>query len=84
MTKKPQDAVFSSLDIYLSAFLLIYGIEPTLELKNGRVIFKFPATGQLYEAALLYNSNIEIGVADYVTAVKTLRGQMLTMRGGQK
>ncbi|RJQ42634.1 MAG: hypothetical protein C4538_13280 [Nitrospiraceae bacterium] len=81
MTKKQQDAIFSTLDIHLSAFLLIYGIQPILELRNGRVIFTFPATGELYKAIMLYNSNIDVHVADFVTAVKTLRGQMLTMRG---
>ena len=71
---------FTTLDLYLSAFLLICGIQPELEVNNGRVIFTFLANGALYEAIMLYNSNTEVHVADFVTATKTLKGQMLTLR----
>ena len=76
-----KDYHFSTMDIYLSAFLLIYGIQPDLKLQNERVIFTFPATEELYKNMMRYNSNANVHVADFVTAVKTLRGQMLTMRG---
>ena len=81
MTRTEQK-VFSTLDIYLSGFLTLHGISPTLEVKNGRVIFTFPAGDQLYRLMNLYNSNTKVEIADFVTMVKTLRGKMLTAKEG--
>lgn len=72
--------VFSTLDIYLSAFLALQGINPNLEVHNGRVTFNFVASDELYTKAVDYNSNTPVPVADFVTSIKALRGQMLTMR----
>ena len=71
---------FTTLDLYLSAFLSLSGIPPLLESKNGRVIFSFPAREDLYQLMANYNGNVSVPVAEFVTAIKALRGQMLTMR----
>lgn len=70
-----------TLDLYLSAYLSLCGISPSLEINNGRVVFVFSATDDLYKLMTNYNSNVNVPVTDFVTAVKALRGQMLTMRG---
>ncbi len=72
--------VINLLDIYLSSFLSLHGVEPTLELKNGKVIFTFESTDQVYRLMNLFNSNKPVPVADFVTVVKTLRGKMLTAK----
>jgi len=72
---------FSTLDISTAAFLELNGIQAKLENQSGRVIFLFPISDRLYELAHAYNSNTPVPVADYVTALKSLRGRMLTMRG---
>lgn len=72
---------FGILDIYLAAFLSIHGIKPELKIANNRVTFNFPVTDELYRIMYAYNSNEPTPVADFVTSIKTLRGQMLTMRG---
>ncbi len=77
-------AYYTTLDIYLSAYLQLQGLRPRLERKNNKVIFSFPVTNQLYQLLLNYNSNIDVPVADYVVAVKTLRGQMLTFMSAVK
>jgi hypothetical protein len=69
------------LDIYLSAYLSLCGIPPKLETNNGKVVFVFPATDDVYRLLSDYNSDVEIPVVSFVTQVKALRGQMLTMRG---
>ena len=69
------------LDIYLSAYLSLCGIRPKLEINNGRVVFVFPAVEEVYRLMANYNSNATIPVTDFVTTIKALRGQMLTMRG---
>ena len=68
------------LDIYLAGFLSLHGIEPKLELNNGRVAFTFPAEDEVYRLMNLFNGNVNVPVADFVTTVKTLRGKMLTAK----
>jgi hypothetical protein len=79
MTKKK---ILSTLDIYLSSFLALHGIPPKLQITNGRVTFNFIVSDDLYRLTQIYNSNEPVPVADFVTQVKTLRGQMLSLRGG--
>jgi len=74
--------IFSSLDIYIASFLNLNGLEPSLETRNGKVIFTFEVTDKLYRLMNLYNSNENVPVADFVTTVKTLRGKMLTIKEG--
>lgn len=81
---RTEQRLFTTLDIYLASFFKLNNIPPTLELKNGRVVFTFPATDHLYKLTMDFNSNVNVPVADFVTMVKTLRGQMLTMRGLKK
>ncbi len=71
---------FETMDIYLSAFLSLFGIQPELKLNNGKVIFSFSASDDLYKLMMNFNSNVRVPVTDFVTMVKTLRGQMLSMR----
>ncbi len=70
------------LNLGLTSFLKLHGISPTLEVKNGRVVFTFEANDQLYRLMNLFNGNTHVPVADFVTTVKTLRGQMLTVKEG--
>ncbi len=81
---KAEERSFSTLDLYLSSFLTLNKLPPTLELKNSKVVFTFPANEALYRLMMDFNSNVNVPVADFVTAIKTLRGQMLTMRGSEK
>ncbi len=77
-------AYYTTLDIYLSAYLQLQGLRPRLERTNNKVIFSFPVNNQLYQFLLNFNSNIDVPVADYVVTVKTLRGQMLTLMNAAK
>ncbi len=76
--------IINLLDIYLSSFLSLHGIEPRLEAKGGKVVFTFPATDRVYGLMNLFNQNSEVGVADFATSVKTLRGKMLTAKDNGK
>lgn len=77
---KVEQKTFQTLDLYLSSFIHLCGISPKLELNNGKVVFTFPVTEDLYKFMMNYNSNVNVPVTDFVTTIKTLRGQMLTMR----
>jgi Domain of unknown function (DUF5659) len=76
-----RDKRFSTLDISTAAYLELNGIQAQLENHDGRIIFVFPISDRLYELAHAYNSNALVPVADFVTALKSLRGRMLTARG---
>lgn len=78
---KDTQKTFSTLDVSTAAFLELNGIPAKLENQNGLIIFLFPISDRLYELAHSYNSNVPVPVADFVTALKSLRGRMLTARG---
>lgn len=80
MNEKKTLKTFQTLDLYLSAYLTLCGIRPELQLTNGRVVFVFPQSDDLSHLIFNYNSNVTIPVAEFVTAIKKLRGKMLTMR----
>lgn len=71
-----------SLD--LAAFLKLFGINPLLELRHGKVDFVFPATGELQVLIMRFHSNIDVPIMDYLVAYKTLKGQMLNLRDSQR
>lgn len=71
---------FSTLDIYLASFLSLHDQDVILELRNGKVVFTLESTDNLYRLMNDFNSNEEIPVLDYTTAIKTLRGKMLTRK----
>jgi hypothetical protein len=72
--------IFSTLDLYLAAYIKLKGMEPDLEVKNGKTVFNFEVTDKLYKLMGEFNSNVVIEVADYTTAIKTLRGKMLSAK----
>lgn len=69
------------IDLYIAAFLMLHGVQPRLILKNGKVIFVFDASDEVYRLMTIYNSNEDVPCLDMITAIKTLRGQMLTLKG---
>lgn len=71
---------FQTLDLYISSYLALCGIQPKLQVSNGRVVFVFPQSDDLYRLLSNYNANTAIPCADFVTVVKMLRGRMITMR----
>lgn len=82
--KMERERRFSTVDINLSSFLELNGLQARLEINNGKVIFIFSANDNLYKFLEAYNSNSLVPVGDFVTRLKILRGQMLTMRQGQR
>ncbi len=71
---------FETFDVWLSAYLQLTYHSPELHLRNHKVTFAFPLSDELYKFITEFNSNVDVPIADYVSTVKTLRGQMLSMR----
>lgn len=82
--KRNDKKLFSTLDLYLSAFLSLKNILPSFTNNNGRIIFEFEISNKLYNLIESYNSNTEVPAIDFVNEIKTLRSRMLTMRGERK
>lgn len=72
---------FTTLDVYLAAYLSLNGCRPDLEMQGGKVVFAFPQDRDIYRLLEEFNSNAPVAVADFTTAVKTLRGRMLQAKG---
>lgn len=68
------------IDLYVAAFFMLHGSHPQLILKNGRVVFVFDTSDEVYRLMAMFNGNQEVPCLDMVTAIKTLRGQMLTLK----
>ena len=77
-----EQRTFTTLDLYLSSFLSLNGLSPRLEVRNARVVFTFATNDQLYRLMSLFNDNVDVPVADFVTTIKTLRGKMLSVKEG--
>ena len=74
---------FTTLDVYLSAFLSINGLAPKLKRPSGdKVIFAFDKTPRLQEVIKRFYADEKISVFSFVRAVKDLRAEMHDMRGG--
>lgn len=71
---------FTTLDVYLAAFLTMRGFTLSLHKSGGKVIFSFAPSPHLNNLIGEFNSNTMIGAADFTTAVKRLRGMMLQTR----
>ena len=82
--RKTEQKTYQILDIGLASFLELHHLPPKLELNNGRVIFTFPVSDDLYKLITNYSSNVTGHILDFEPTLKKLRGQMLTMRGHQK
>ncbi len=68
------------LDIYLASFLSLQGIHVHLLKQGSRIIFELPTSDEVYRLTNEYNRNCPIPVLDFISAVRRLRAQMLSMK----
>ncbi len=75
---------FVTPDLYLSsAISILLNLQPNFKVENGRTLFCFPASADLYKAMTAYNNGIPLSAYEYAEKIKRMRGEML-MRRGQK
>jgi hypothetical protein len=61
MEEKMKEAKeFNLLDIHISAFLSLHGVDPKLEQKNGKIVFTFPASEQVYRLMNRFNGGEDV------------------------
>jgi|GEM_PF-1062796 len=72
---------FPTNDIHLSAFLSLNSNPPQLTVSGGKVVFNHSADSSLYALLERFNQDAElVPLSRYVSALKSLRSQMLSMR----
>lgn len=67
------------LDIHLASYLLLHGIDSTLEKgADGRVVFRYDPTERFFELQDAFNRDTEL--QRFVSCLKQTRGRMLDAR----
>jgi hypothetical protein len=75
---------FVTPDLYLSsAISILLNLQPTFKVENGRTLFCFPVSDDLYKAMSAYNNGMPLSAYEYAEKIKRLRAEMI-MRRGQK
>jgi hypothetical protein len=68
-------------DIYGVTYCAYKGIKVTLTKQDRRVIFNLPDTPDTYKALSEFNNNPKLRLLDYLTHLRKLRAQMISLRG---
>lgn len=71
---------FTTMDVWIAGYLSLKGVEPSLENRNGKIIFTFETSNELYRLLDSFNSNELVPVNNYCQRVKILRGKLLSMK----
>ncbi len=72
---------FETADLYLSsAIVILLNLQPTFKVENGRTLFVFPISDDLYKAMNAYNSGIAINAYEYAQMIKRLKAEMYMRR----
>ncbi len=84
-----EERVFRTSDVYLaSALATLTNLRPTLELnRDGRVLFCFPGSEDLFDGLDSYNAGTAAPLTEYAATLKRLRGEMLSVKytnGGRR
>lgn len=71
-------------DIWFASYQKLKNNPPELTLQGTRVVFEFASTPEFYKIAAEYNSNPDVSLLDYISVVRRLRAEMLTLKEGQR
>lgn len=72
---------FTTLDAYVGGFLTLKGFKPELvEEPTGKISLRWEATDGLYQALNELNSDVPMGAMSLLTAIKILKGKIITMK----
>jgi Domain of unknown function (DUF5659) len=83
MTNQPETVRVK--DMYAVAYLIAAGIQPVGTQADGRVVwFSFPNSPDTQERLLGFNINLQVGIQDFVTALRRTRDLIFYAKGGQR
>lgn len=77
---------YTTLDSFVSGFLVTRGFQPSLIPQNGnrKIAFSFPASPDLYKALNDYNNGALIEASRFALTVKALKSQIFSMRRSEE
>lgn len=78
---KKENGNLPILDIHQAAYLNLHGIEPNLTKQGTRVVFEFPGNQSVFNLIQQYNRNPVVPILDFVSHLRRLRAQMISLRG---
>ena len=72
--------VFTTLDAYLSGYLVLKNFIPKLIEQGEKVVFSFDASDELYKTINEYNSGALVEASSLALATKALKSQIHSLR----
>ncbi len=73
---------FETADLYLSsAIAILLRTQPGYRVENGRTLFVFPISDDLFAVMNAYNNGVSLSAIEYAQMIKRLRAEMLMRRG---
>lgn len=74
--------LFTTLDAYLSGYLVLKGFQPTLLSAKGaeKIVFAFHSTPELFESINDYNSGAMVGALHLAVTIKGLKSRIHSIR----
>lgn len=76
-----KDSKFVTADLYLaSAICRLLNTFPEFKVENGRTLFVFPITNDLYKAMNDYSNGVHLNAYEFTQMIKRLRAEMLMRR----
>jgi len=80
--KNNNEELFTTLDAYLSGYLVLKGFQPTFISPKGgqKIVFAFQATPELFESINGYNNGAQVGALHFALTIKGLKSQIFSIR----
>ena len=72
-----QEKPFRISDIYTAAYLSLSNLSYTLEKQNGKILFCFMPSPDLYKLLNSFNEGIQVNVEEFSRTIRRLRAVML-------
>ena len=73
---------FETADLYLaSAISILLKTNPDFKVRNGKTLFIFPISDDLYRVMNSFNNGVCVNAYEYSQMIRRLRAEMLMRRG---
>jgi hypothetical protein len=81
-----KEKVFTTLDVYISGFLVLKGFKPLLiPQENGKkIVFVFPYSEDLNKEITNYNNGEKVAANRFTLTIKTLKSHIFSLRRRKK
>jgi len=78
--KQKEERGFTTLDAYLSGYLVLRGLRPRLVTSGRKIVFVFEESSELESAISDYHSGDQVEAYRLAFATKSLKGRIHSMR----